>query len=92
MGAKASNNDPGWYIDEVEVVTGHGAVAIDRAGNEERTLRMKGHAKHAQVLLTTDEPWTETTDRGIEILAGKINWLEERLCAWEAKRKAREAV
>jgi uncharacterized protein YdaU (DUF1376 family) len=48
--------------------------------------------KHAQILLTTDEPWTETTDRGIEILAGKINWLEERLSAWEAKKKAREAI
>ena len=53
------------------------------------TQRLK---KHAQVLLTTDEPWTETTDRGIEILAGKINWLEERLCAWEAKKRSREAV
>jgi hypothetical protein len=48
--------------------------------------------KHAQLLLTTDEPWTETTDRGIEVLAGKINWLDERLCQWEAKRKAREPV
>lgn len=48
--------------------------------------------KHAHILLTTNEPWTETTDRGIEVLAGKINWLEERLCAWEVKRKAREAV
>lgn len=48
--------------------------------------------KHAQYLLTTNEPWTETTDRGIEVLASKINWLEEKLCAWEAKRKAREAV
>lgn len=48
--------------------------------------------KHAQILLTTDEDWTATTDRGIEILASKINWLDERLCAWEAKRKAREAV
>lgn len=44
--------------------------------------------KHAQILLTTDEDWTETTDRGIEVLAGKINWLEERLCAWEAKKRA----
>jgi uncharacterized protein YdaU (DUF1376 family) len=48
--------------------------------------------KHAQILLTTDEDWTETTDRGIEVLASKINWLEERLCAWETKRRAREAV
>ena len=48
--------------------------------------------KHAQILLTTDEEWTTGTDRGIEILSAKINWLEERLCAWEVKRKAREAV
>ena len=48
--------------------------------------------KHAQILLTTDEEWTTGTDRGVEILSAKINWLEERLCAWEAKRKAREAV
>lgn len=48
--------------------------------------------KHAQILLTTDEEWTTGTDRGIEILMAKISWLEERLCAWEVKRKAREAV
>lgn len=48
--------------------------------------------KHAQILLTTDEDWTTGTDRGIEVLSAKINWLEERLCAWEAKRRAREAV
>lgn len=52
---------------------------------------LKQHApdrlrKHAQILLTTDEDWVETTDRGIEVLAGKINWLEERLARWEAKR------
>lgn len=48
--------------------------------------------KHAQILLTTDEDWTSETDRGIGVLSTKINWLEERLCAWEVKRKAREAV
>lgn len=48
--------------------------------------------KHAQILLTTNEEWTTGTDRGIEILSAKINWLEERLCAWEAGKKAREAV
>lgn len=41
--------------------------------------------KHALILLTTDEDWTSDTDRGIGILSTKINWLEERLCAWEAK-------
>mgnify|MGYP003393011053 CR=1 FL=1 len=48
--------------------------------------------KHAQILLKTDEDWTAGTDRGIEILSARINWLEERLCQWEAQRKAREAV
>lgn len=42
--------------------------------------------KHAQLLLTTNEAWTDTTDRGIEVLAGKINWLEERLAQWEARQ------
>jgi uncharacterized protein YdaU (DUF1376 family) len=48
--------------------------------------------KHAQILLTTDEDWTETTDRGIEILAAKINWLEERLCLWEVKTGRKQAA
>lgn len=41
---------------------------------------------HAQVLLTTDEEWISTTDRGIEILAKKINWLEDRVADWESRR------
>lgn len=58
---------------------------------------LKGHApdrlrKHAILLLTTDEEWSSSTDRGIEVLAGKINWLEERLAAWETKRTARKPV
>lgn len=48
--------------------------------------------KHAVILLKTNEDWTTGTDRGIGILSTKINWLEERLCAWETERKAREAV
>jgi hypothetical protein len=44
--------------------------------------------QHTEILFTTDEAWVETTDRGIEVLAGKINWLEERLCAWEKRRHA----
>jgi len=41
--------------------------------------------KHAVILLTSNEEWIETTDRGIGILAAKINWLEDRLTAWEKK-------
>lgn len=48
--------------------------------------------KHAQILLRSNEEWIESTDRGIEVLSGKINWLEERLCAWEAQQRSREAV
>jgi hypothetical protein len=66
----------------------HGAI-VKRLLTAFPSDRLK---KHAQILLTTDEDWTTTTDRGVEILSSKINWLEERLCAWEAKRRAREAV
>jgi len=48
--------------------------------------------KHAMILLRSNEPWIETTDRGVEVLSSKINWLEERLCAWEAEKRGREAV
>jgi uncharacterized protein YdaU (DUF1376 family) len=50
--------------------------------------------KHAQILLSdkTDDEWIVSTDRGIEVLSSKINWLEERLCQWETARRAREAV
>ena len=49
--------------------------------------------RHAVILLTaTVDEWIEDTDRGIEVLAGKINWLEDRLTAWEKKHQAREAV
>lgn len=47
---------------------------------------------HAKLLLTTNEEWTSGTDRGIGILSSRISWLEDRLCEWEAKRRAREAV
>ena len=44
---------------------------------------------HATVLLTNNDEWIEGTDRGIEVLASKINWLEDRVSAWEATRAAR---
>uniref|UniRef100_A0A6M3JH81 Uncharacterized protein n=1 Tax=viral metagenome TaxID=1070528 RepID=A0A6M3JH81_9ZZZZ len=43
--------------------------------------------KHAKILLTTDDAWVDRTDRGIGILAAKINWLEERLATWEATQR-----
>ena len=48
--------------------------------------------RHAIGLLVTKEEWIEGTDRGIEVLSGKINWLEERLCASEAREKGRKSV
>lgn len=53
----------------------------------------KGHSSdrlknHARILLSTNEDWIATTDRGIEVLASKINWLEEKLVQFE-KDKAR---
>jgi hypothetical protein len=41
---------------------------------------------HTKVLLTTDDEWISSTDRGVEILAKKINWLEDRVADWEARR------
>ncbi len=41
----------------------------------------------AQVLLTSDDPWIAGTDRGIEVLQVKFNWLSSRLAAWEAKQQ-----
>lgn len=46
----------------------------------------------ATVLLTTNEDWMSSTDRGIEVFVARINWLEERVRAWEVEKKAREAV
>lgn len=42
--------------------------------------------KLAIVLLTaTADPWLDNTDRGIEVLNAKINWLEDRLRTYEAE-------
>jgi hypothetical protein len=44
--------------------------------------------KLAQILLSdkTDEPFIADTDRGVQILSVKFNWLSERLAAWEARQ------
>lgn len=57
-----------------------------------RVYPMDRLKKLAFLLLTTDEDWTTGTDRGIGILSTKINWLEERLCAWEAKTSRKQAA
>jgi hypothetical protein len=48
--------------------------------------------RHAKILLTTDDGWIDGTDRGVGILAAKINWLEERLATWEAKQAAKASA
>ncbi len=35
--------------------------------------------KIAELLHRTDEPWVESSDRGIQVLSTKANWLESRL-------------
>lgn len=64
----------------------HGAI-VKRLMKLHSLERLK---KHAKLLLATNEPWTEGTDRGIEVLGGRINWLEERLAEWEKARATRE--
>ena len=66
----------------------HGAI-VKRLLTTHTSERLK---KHAIILLRSNEEWIDGTDRGIEVLSSKVNWLEERLCAWEAEKKAREAV
>lgn len=47
----------------------------------------------AQVLLKTNEPFIEETDRGIGILKIKFNWLSDKLAKWDAAKAAQgEAV
>jgi hypothetical protein len=52
-------------------------------------LKLHAHDRlvlQAKVLLTTDDEWISGTDRGVEILAKKINWLEDRVADWESRR------
>lgn len=67
----------------------HGAI-VKRLLHTYSAERLR---RHAVVLLTaTVDEYIDQSDRGIEVLAGKINWLEERLCVWEKQKHAREAV
>lgn len=44
-------------------------------------------SKMAVILLTTDDDWISGTDRGFGVFFTKASWCDERLSAWEAKRK-----
>jgi hypothetical protein len=65
----------------------HGAL-VKRLLKLHTLARLKDHAI---ILLTTDEEFVESTDRGIEILSAKINWFEDRLAAWEKRYGSRQA-
>ena len=43
----------------------------------------------AKIMLSDrcDDPFIVESDRGIEVLSAKFNWLSDRLVAWEAKQK-----
>jgi hypothetical protein len=41
--------------------------------------------KLAVILLTTDDDWIATTDRGLSILLVKASWLDNILADYEAK-------
>jgi hypothetical protein len=70
----------------------HGAKFVVRRGQDGETVRrllasvpMDRLKLAAEVLFTTDDDWVMTTDRGIGVLAAKINWLLSRIAAYEAR-------
>lgn len=64
------------------------AVDWDRACNLCRTWDDARLEKMAVILLTTDDDWIAGTDRGFGVFVARATWCDERLSAWEAKRKA----
>lgn len=87
----------GWFIDfyknnrdgaKYRVTDKHGGIvkSLLKTHSPERLRQL------TEVLLGSNDEWIESTDRGIEVLASKINWLEERLCAWERKSDARKVI
>lgn len=54
-----------------------------------RTTPLERLKKLAIVMLSDkcDEPFIVETDRGIQILSTKFNWLSDRLAAWEARTR-----
>ena len=87
----------GWFVDEYRSRrSGAKYLITDKHGGIVKRL-LQHHPPErlrqlALVLFGSNDDWIESTDRGIEVLAAKINWLEERLSEWEKKKKAREAV
>lgn len=85
-----------WFVD-FYAKHHHGAkyTVTDKHGGIVKNL-LRHHSperlrQHAEILQTTDEDWVVTTDRGIDILASKINWLEDKLAAWEKRGQLRQA-
>ncbi len=87
----------GWFVSEYAKKR-HGAkylITEKRAGIAKRLVTAIGQERLRRltlVMLGSNDEWIEGTDRGIEVLSGKINWLEDRLAAWETKQKTRQAV
>jgi hypothetical protein len=61
----------------------HGALVKEMLGSVDLD-RLK---KYAQILLSdkTDDEYIVNSDRGIEVLRGKCNWLSDRLSTWETR-------
>ena len=86
-----------WFVDEYKAKRdGAKYIVTDKHGGLIKRL-LTHHSPErlrrlALVMFGSNDEWIESTDRGIEVLAAKINWLEEKLSVWEKQRKAREAV
>lgn len=85
-----------WFVDEYKKRRDAKYIVTDKHGGIVKRL-LQSHTPQrlrdlALVMFGSNDEWIESTDRGIEVLAAKINWLEDRLSAWEKKKKTREAV
>jgi uncharacterized protein YdaU (DUF1376 family) len=43
--------------------------------------------KLAVIVLTTDDDWISSTDRGFGVFASRASWADDRLVAWESKHQ-----
>lgn len=63
------------------------ALDWDRACKLCRTWDDARLEKMAVIFLTTDDEWISGTDRGFPVFESRASWCDEKLAAWEAKRK-----
>lgn len=86
-----------WFVDEYKTRRDGAKYIVTKkhAGLIQHLLRnhtLERLRNLALVMFGSNDEWIVSTDCGIEVFAGKINWLEDRLSAWEKKKKTREAV